>query len=729
MTERLEIVIAAKEEFAAAFRSLSGAISTAARGMAIAGGAAAALGAGIFALAKATAAEQDELSKFSDKLGLSVEGLSKLKYAGQLADVSLESMGQSLQLMLRYTAEAAAGNEDYRDTIRRLGIEFESIKAQSPDEIFRSYAAALSGVENPAERVSIAMQVFGRSGAEMLKVLKDGTKGLDEMAAEASRFGVVVSSQAAYNAAEFNDSITRIGTALTGVRNELAEKFLPYLTGLFKNLAFWIADNRKNIVDWAITFVQALGRATETVVKFGARAVDTFYTINAGLAKLQIAENAGYIKALISQAEDYEYQIADAQRRLAELQGMKNPFDATAVMPLQDRLVGLQESLENVKNKILAINNENQVMAEQFSQDSSKMFNADAAQAFFDKIKAGLEDLRQAGTAEIKTPKKSTELPDDLTSQQKAQLNEMKQMWLEYYGTEREQIDEWYRYAVEKYRGLKDAQAMLDDVYQAKQLGVVQKRKDGEEDYIKSIENSTDHRYKLLEERRISDTDRANIWYQEQLELHGASEDARSTIEFEYTKKRQEAAQSDHDYQLGLMADKLNVTGNMLGSMASLAASFGKKGFRLYQLLAIGEAHMSMAAGITRAFKDYAYPWSIVVAAMVGAACTAQIASIAMQKPPEAHTGLDFVPQERTYLLSKGERVVQPQANKDLTEFLQGGAHGGGGAQIENLHIEVFPNVTDARALRNIDDREMEEILEERIIPAMRRLKFAGITA
>jgi hypothetical protein len=104
----------------------------------------------------------------------------------------------------------------------------------------------------------------------------------------------------------------------------------------------------------------------------------------------------------------------------------------------------------------------------------------------------------------------------------------------------------------------------------------------------------------------------------------------------------------------------------------------------------------------------------------------AQVAQIAKQKPPTAHTGLDFVPREQTYLLSKGERVVQPQANRDLTEFLQSENRGGGTVVIEK--IEMFPNVTDARALRNMDEREMQEIIEERIMPAMRRLKYRGIT-
>jgi hypothetical protein len=49
-----------------------------------------------------------------------------------------------------------------------------------------------------------------------------------------------------------------------------------------------------------------------------------------------------------------------------------------------------------------------------------------------------------------------------------------------------------------------------------------------------------------------------------------------------------------------------------------------------------------------------------------------------------AHGGLDFVPDDRTILVSRGERILQPQANRDLTEFLDGGGSGGQHIVIHN---------------------------------------------
>jgi hypothetical protein len=62
------------------------------------------------------------------------------------------------------------------------------------------------------------------------------------------------------------------------------------------------------------------------------------------------------------------------------------------------------------------------------------------------------------------------------------------------------------------------------------------------------------------------------------------------------------------------------------------------------------------------------------VPATVAAASAAQIATIANAKPTgQAHGGASFIPEESTYLLSQGERVLAPRQNQDLTEFLKGG--------------------------------------------------------
>lgn len=57
------------------------------------------------------------------------------------------------------------------------------------------------------------------------------------------------------------------------------------------------------------------------------------------------------------------------------------------------------------------------------------------------------------------------------------------------------------------------------------------------------------------------------------------------------------------------------------------------------------------------------------------------------------HSGTDSVPSEGSYLLQKGERVIQPKANRDLTDFMSKG--GGGGTTSIDASMTIQGNVTD----------------------------------
>jgi len=83
-----------------------------------------------------------------------------------------------------------------------------------------------------------------------------------------------------------------------------------------------------------------------------------------------------------------------------------------------------------------------------------------------------------------------------------------------------------------------------------------------------------------------------------------------------------------------------------------------------------------------------------------------------------AHGGLDFVPRESTFLLDKGERVLSPRQNSDLTSFLRGGGSGGG------TTVNVY---TTASTFGDITDAELEDFVGDRLLRTLDRLEQRGI--
>jgi hypothetical protein len=91
-----------------------------------------------------------------------------------------------------------------------------------------------------------------------------------------------------------------------------------------------------------------------------------------------------------------------------------------------------------------------------------------------------------------------------------------------------------------------------------------------------------------------------------------------------------------------------------------------------------------------------------------------------------AHGGMDFVPSESTFLLDRGERVLSPRQNADLTEFISDGGSGGG-VVVQNLTIHVLENATNVDAFARMDKTQLRQALGYPIIDALNEMSNLGI--
>lgn len=156
---------------------------------------------------KATADYQDALGKLAQRSGVAVEAMSGLAYAADLADVSR----QELQNGLRYLSQEI---DNGGAKLKALGITSTTTEG-ALSELADLFAKMPDGVRKTA----IAADLFGsRSGPQLITLLNAGSAGLREMAAEAERFGLIVTEDAAKAAETFNDNMTRLAKGLEGVK-------------------------------------------------------------------------------------------------------------------------------------------------------------------------------------------------------------------------------------------------------------------------------------------------------------------------------------------------------------------------------------------------------------------------------------------------------------------------------------------------------------------------------
>ena len=200
-------------------------------GIGIAAVGAAAIGMGI-ASVKSFAEAGDEVQKMALRTGFSTEALSELKHAAELSGSSLVGMETGFKKMARFVDDAKTGLSTATDVMKTMGITVEDFAGMSPEDTFNMLSGAIADMEDPLAQQNAAMELFGRAGTDMLPMLAQGTEGIAAMKQEAHDLGLVFSQEAADSAAEFNDNLTRLQGAFTGLMNELATALMPVLEAL-----------------------------------------------------------------------------------------------------------------------------------------------------------------------------------------------------------------------------------------------------------------------------------------------------------------------------------------------------------------------------------------------------------------------------------------------------------------------------------------------------------------
>lgn len=203
-------------------------------GTAIVAGATAAV-----AALKVTIDSMDEMSKAAQKVGASTEEFSKLTYAAGLADVSMETLASSLGKLTKSQAAALNVTSQQAKVFDALGISVKNADGslRESTDVLADFADKFQDLKGSPEAMAAGFALFGRSFQELIPLLKDGSAGIREAGEELEAFGGVLSTEAANNAEEFNDNLTRLQTAAKALAQAVASDLLPDLIKLTES---WI---------------------------------------------------------------------------------------------------------------------------------------------------------------------------------------------------------------------------------------------------------------------------------------------------------------------------------------------------------------------------------------------------------------------------------------------------------------------------------------------------------
>lgn len=173
----------------------------------------------------------DEITKMSQSVGVSVETLSAMAHAANLSGVSLETLAKALKITAQRSAETAAGTGEAKEAYKALGITVTDAEGalKNSDQLLLEVAERFESMENGAGKTALAIDLFGRSGADLIPMLNQGRAGLEEMTDEAARLGLVIDTETGQAAERFRDNLTRLKGVKVGLVNTITQAVLPTL--------------------------------------------------------------------------------------------------------------------------------------------------------------------------------------------------------------------------------------------------------------------------------------------------------------------------------------------------------------------------------------------------------------------------------------------------------------------------------------------------------------------
>lgn len=380
-------------------------------------GAALSLGA-LVAAGKAALDTADNLSKLSQKTGISVESLSLLKPIAEQSGVSLESLAKGMQKLATAMVEAAGGSKEQIEVFSRLGVSVKDAAGQlrPTEDVLLDLADAFAAMPDGAEKSALAVKLFGKSGVELIPFLNQGRAGIEELKQKFKELGLEISGDTAKAAEKFNDTLDTVKQALSAIAMKVAEAALPALQSLADGLVK-IASHGEEIM----TVLRVLGEVIVTVL--AVRGVAAVAALGGAvtalktvlmrflpvLAAVAVWEMGRGIVKMIEDIRATNKAIDDLNRQRQQLQQLTAAMEElanTGTLSVKTQMMLAAQAAERLKSALPA--------------------TADALRAIQGAATQAGEAIRQALDAETK---KAAETVKQLSASYKQVATDIKAIW------------------------------------------------------------------------------------------------------------------------------------------------------------------------------------------------------------------------------------------------------------------------------------------------------------
>ena len=266
------------------FKEMGNKLTSAGQAMMGLSTAAAAVTASIGAAAVKSGVWADDLNTMSKVYGLSTTELQKYSAAADLVDVSVEDIAKSHIKLEKSMYSAQTGSASAMTAFDQLGVSFTNADGslRDADTVWQETISALGSMSNETERDAIAMQLMGKSAANLNPLIEDNGETYKMVSETMAKYGLDYVDQDTLNKAnEFNDSLDKTKLLGQTAFNQMATELSAYLAPAMEKVV--------QIVGKLAKWMSNLSPETLTVIATIAAVVAILAPLLIGLGKVSFA--------------------------------------------------------------------------------------------------------------------------------------------------------------------------------------------------------------------------------------------------------------------------------------------------------------------------------------------------------------------------------------------------------------------------------------------------------
>ncbi|WP_180165593.1 hypothetical protein [Acinetobacter sp. YH12049] len=682
-------------------------------------------------------------------VGAQTMGISQEKLADQLKDFN-EKLGEFITIgsggAVDFFEQIAIKTEGSAEGARKLALEIQNL---SGPKALQLYVDKLEEAGVTQQQMSFYLESMASDTTNLIPLLKQGGEGFKFWADAAERAGVIMDESAIAKAAELKVQLGLLDLQVQGATNQFIQGLMPALVSVGDAMSDATVNTNMmadagELLGEVFKGVAATGMGVYATIKLLSNSIAGL-AYDANVAKKHMEVESGWKKwtginffksailgtaaARTSENSGIAMAAQDNNKVIEDVANSINRLYSDTASAATKQMAKIQSSQAGVtKGSQEWVKKQNEATQAAKSNAKSTSDAAKAQREYNQAVELGkrliyeygdeqlriakdlendLEDIRSASLKQEAKDRYSEVAKLQAEARKKAYFAELEDELFGHRKTEEDKLKDELninKLRLDAQRGLNKNEldlrkAALEDKARL-ELSYIQADKLARADSAMSAWGGTysdmtgsSDRYNL-ESERFHRYDQSQELFDAQMALAETAEQREAIWQAHHERMTAiESAyqQGSYGLQLGYGEQVTGALSNMLGTMLGESSSTYQALFYAQRSFALAQAGMNVWKAASDAYaNEPGTVWQKMGAAALATIESGTFVSMIQAATPVgmAHDGIDNIPKEGTWLLDKGERVVDSRTNADLKGMIANQKNGG------DITIQV--NVTDS---------------------------------